>query len=92
MAILNRLHRASDAGAIGATLAQINHLGKFFNKIEGRLNGRYVCMYCLRKGALSNTEQDSHGVCPGCIKKHYPDVYDKFVEQGEDLNKNWRVK
>ena len=57
-----------------------------------------VCSYCkqirteadtwvqMEKYIQEHSEADfSHGVCPDCLRKHYPDIYDRKYGQTEPL-------
>ena len=40
----------------------------------GKKRGRYICMKCGKDLGPSGTEEDSHGICPKCLRKMDPDT------------------
>ena len=72
----------------GITVSKKNHMDQ---QSEGL---QLVCTYCDRKrndagtwersqGKTISKEKISHGICPRCLKKHFPGVYFSLCREGK---------
>lgn len=37
-----------------------------------------ICAWC--GNPMEENGSDSHGICKPCVKEHYPEIYEKFLE------------
>ena len=71
-------------------------MGEFMSQEESEPNLAFICMYCKKhKNVAGNWEQGdgldesvsdewiSHGICPDCLKEHFPDEYSSLREEGK---------